>query len=120
MEENPMPVSRSIRVLFILLLAAGGLLFGSVQPGLADPNLDSDPIPPHRHFVQSPLGELVEVGPRVCDDPALQHAFNQFHSNVHHALSPISPPGTQPGPGSENGAPGLHNGFGADLTFRSC
>ncbi len=115
-----MPVSRFIRGLFILVLAAGTLLFGSVQPGLADPNLDLDPIPRHRHFVALPSGELVQVGPRVCDDPSLQDAFNQFHSNVHHALSPISPPGAEPGPGPEHGAPGLHNGFGADLTSRSC
>ena len=115
-----MPVSRSVRVLLVLVLAAGAMLFGSVQPGLADPNLDQDPIPRHRHFVQTTSGTLVEVGPRVCDDPSLQDAFNQFHSNVHHALSPISPPGTQPGPGPEHGALGLHNGFGADLTFRPC
>jgi hypothetical protein len=104
----------------MLVIAGGALLFGGVQPGLADPNLDADPIPPHRHFVQQPSGELVEVGPRLCDDPSLQHAFNQFHSNVHHALSPISPPGTEPGPGPVNGAPGLHNGFGADLAFTRC
>ena len=112
--------SRSVRALLMLVLAAGALLLGGVRSGLADPNLDADPIPPHRHFVASPSGTLVEVGPRVCDDPSLQHAFNQFHSNVHHVLSPVSPPGTLPGSGPTNGAPGLHNGFGADLTFTGC
>lgn len=111
--------SRTARAV-LLVGAAGALLVGDIRPGLADPNLDLDPIPPHRHFIQTPAGMLVEVGPRVCDDPSLQDAFNQFHSNVHHALSPVSPPGTKPGPGPLNGAPGLHNGFGAELTFRSC
>ena len=115
-----MPTSRSVRALLMLALAVGALLLGGVRTGLADPNLDADPIPPHRHFVERPSGELVEVGPRLCDDPSLQHAFNQFHSNVHHALSPISPPGTEPGPGPTDGAAGLHNGFGADLTFTGC
>ncbi len=115
-----MPASRSLRMLLMLAFAAGAVLLGGVRPGLADPNLDLDPIPPHRHFVRTPSGTLVEVGPRVCDDPSLQDAFNQFHSNVHHALSPVSPPDAEPGPGPENGAPGLHNGVGADLTFRPC
>ena len=115
-----MPVSRSVRAALMLVLAAGALLLGGVRPGLADPNLDLDPIPPHRHFMQTPSGQLVEVGPRVCDDPSLQHAFNLFHSNVHHALSPISPPSTEPGPGPVFGAPGVHNGFGSDLAFGPC
>ncbi|MDP9357799.1 MAG: hypothetical protein M3R02_21425 [Chloroflexota bacterium] len=45
---------------------------------------------------------MVEVGPRVCDNPALQHAFNQFHFNVH------------------AGAAGLNNGHGAEITATSC
>jgi hypothetical protein len=45
-------------------------------------------VPPHHHYVK--IGEtLVEVGPNVCDDPSLQHAFNQFHANVH-----VGAPGT--------------------------
>ena len=100
-----MPAPRSGRALLVL--------------GLADPYLDADPIPPDRHSVQRPSGAFAEAGPRLCDDPSLQHAFNQFHSNVHHALS-LNPPGTEPGPGPEDGAPGLHNGFGAELTFRGC
>ena len=115
-----MLASRPVRAALLLGLAAGALLVGGARPGLADPNLNLDPIPPHRHFIQTPAGALVEVGPRVCDVPSRQAAFNQVHSNVHHALSPVSPPGTEPGPGPLNGAPGLHNGFGAELTFRPC
>jgi hypothetical protein len=52
---------------------------------------------------------LVEVGPRLCDNPELQNAFNQFHANTH----------THDGVVGEIGpvAPGLHNGQGAELTF---
>jgi hypothetical protein len=79
-----------------------------VPRGEADPNLTN--IPPHRHWVQTPTGELVEVGPRVCGNPQLQKAFNQFHNNVH-AVS-----GSAIGPA----APGLHNFQGADLKSSGC
>lgn len=39
-------------------------------------------VQPHRHYV-SVDGRLVPVGPQVCGRPSLQHAFNQFHANVH-------------------------------------
>jgi hypothetical protein len=54
-------------------------------------------------------GALAEVGPRVCDNPSLQQAFNQFHVNVHNAALGQGP-----------AAPGLHNGFGADLEVHGC
>jgi len=76
--------------------------------GEADPTLGN--VPAHRHFVQSPDGGLVEVGPRVCDNPTLQRAFNQFHNNIH----AVTPSGLGPA------APGLHNFKGADLTFGGC
>ena len=109
-----------MRTLLIPALVVGALLLVSAPLVGADPNLDLDPIPPHRHFIETASGELVEVGPRLCDDPSLQDAFNQFHSNVHHALSPLSPIGAVPGPGPVEGAPGLDNGLGADITFRGC
>ena len=85
-------------------------LFG-VSAALADTNLPN--IPPHRHFVQTPDGTLVEVGPRVCENPALQEAFNQFHSNVHVAVG-----GSQ---GPDQSAPGLHNFSGAEIVaMRGC
>jgi hypothetical protein len=95
--------------LFIVIVAMLAVL-ATASTGLADPNLPN--ISPHRHFVASPTGALIQVGPRVCDNPAMQRAFNQFHSNVHVAV-----PGS---PGPDVSAHGLHNGFGADLTFRPC
>jgi hypothetical protein len=59
-------------------------------------------------------GSRATPGPRVCENPALQPAFNQFHYNIHHAL-PLE--GTN---GPQNGAPGLHNFKGADLIGRRC
>ena len=99
-----------MRKLFIPALAAGTMLLATALPSLADPNLPN--IRPHRHFITTPNGKLVEVGPRVCDNPSLQGAFNQFHSNVHHAVLGS--------PGPDESAPGLHNGFGAELTAGRC
>ena len=57
-----------------------------------------------------PDGTKVEVGPRVCDNPLLQQAFNQFHANVHHPVEG----------GQGPAAPGLHNHRGAELTVTGC
>jgi hypothetical protein len=99
-----------MRRVFVPALAAGVLLLATAAPGLADPNLPD--IGAHRHFVRTATGELVEVGPRLCDNPRLQRAFNQFHSNVHLAVAGS--------PGPSQAAPGLHNGFGAELESRPC
>ena len=101
---------RIARKLLVPALVAGAVLAATVVPGLADPNLPN--ISAHRHFIQTPDGRLVEVGPRLCDDPSLQSAFAQFHSNVHtHVLGSTGP---------AQSAPGLHNGSGADLIARGC
>ncbi len=76
------------------------LLLGSVQFAAADP--DPANVPPHRHFIETATGALVEAGPRVCDNPDLQDAFNQFHDNVHF------------------GAPGLDNHQGAEIIRQNC
>jgi len=89
------------------IVAGIAAILTAVATSQADPKLTN--IPPHRHFVETP-GGLVEVGPRVCDNPNLQAAFNQFHNNVH-AVSPS---------GIGRAAPGLHNMKGADLTFTGC
>lgn len=83
-------------------------VFIAVATSEADPNLGN--IPPHRHWVATPSGDLVEVGPRVCGNPQLQKAFNQFHNNIHVAS------GSAIGPV----APGLHNFKGADLQASGC
>lgn len=39
-------------------------------------------VPPHRHFVELPSGDLIEVGPDACaNGPSRQ--FDNFHNNVH-------------------------------------
>ena len=55
-----------------------------VGAGLADPSdLFVAQVPPHRHFIASPDGTLVAVGPQICERPNLEAAFLQFHHNVH-------------------------------------
>ena len=104
-----------MRKLIVLTMAAA-VLVGGASLAIADPNVPN--IPPHRHFVQTPAGKLVQVGPRLCDDPSLQQAFNQFHINIHaSATSPTTPIDTL---GPQHGAPGLHNTQGAELTIRPC
>lgn len=89
---------------------SAAVLLSTAGVALADPGLPN--IARHRHFVVTPTGDFRQVGPRVCDNPALQDAFNQFHSNVHSAVTGS--------PGPAQSAPGLHNGFGADLTATGC
>lgn len=89
-------------------LAAGvAAVLIAVATSQADPNLSN--IQPHRHWVSTSSG-LVEVGPRVCGNPELQRAFNQFHNNIH----VVSASGIGPA------APGLHNFTGADLLASGC
>ena len=90
------------------MTAGVAMIVFAVSTGLADPNLGN--IPPHRHYVMTPSGSMVEVGPRVCGNPQLQKAFNQFHANIH------APTGSSIGPV----APGLHNGFGPELLAGGC
>ena len=80
----------------------------AVATSRADPKLNN--VPRHRHFVRTESGGLVEVGPRLCDNPNLQNAFNQFHNNLHVAS------GSSIGPA----APGLHNFTGAELLASGC
>ncbi len=77
-------------------IVAGAALLGTTLPALADH------VPPHRHFIVTGNGKLVEVGPRVCENPALQAAFERFHHNVH------------------LGARGLNNERGAEIVRRPC
>ena len=97
---------KSRLILGILLAVATVLVTAAI--GLADPGLSN--VPPHRHWISTPAGSLVEVGPRVCDKPSLQNAFNQFHNNIHSVTSS----------GIGPAAPGLHNFKGAELTFTGC
>ncbi len=83
------------------------ILFGlGAVNAIGDPNLGD--VRPHRHWIQNSSGELVQVGPRVCDDPSLQAAFNQFHNNLHISA------------GHGPAAPGLHNGMGGEIVATPC
>jgi hypothetical protein len=104
-----------IRNLAVLTIAAGALAYGA-SVAVADPDLTN--VRAHRHFVQTPAGELVEAGPRLCDDASVQEAFNQFHYSVHHSFSSLTTPAPTLGP--QDGAPGLHNSRGAELIARPC
>ena len=90
------------------IVASLATILIAVATSQADPNLTN--VPKHRHFIRTESGSLVEVGPRVCDDPNLQRAFDQFHNNIHVAT------GSSIGPA----APGLHNFTGAEVLSRGC
>jgi len=79
--------------------------FGATA-AFADPDLSD--VSPHRQFIKISATEVVEVGPRVCDDPDLRSAFNRFHNNLHVTA------------GFGPAAPGLHDGIGADITATGC
>jgi len=86
---------------------------------LADPALPN--AGRHQHYIMTPNGDRVEVGPNFCANPDLQGAFNQFHFNVHHSEIRV---GGLPVPidslGPQHGAPGLHDGEGAELVAGPC
>jgi hypothetical protein len=96
----------------VIVLTVVGFLAG---PSSADPNLVN--VPTHRHWLGDPANG-VQIGPRLCDNPNLQQAFNQFHFNVHHSFIP---PPAGPGPidslGPQDGAPGLNNDHGGEITI---
>jgi hypothetical protein len=100
-------VEMKMRALLASVLLVGLVGF-SAATATADPSLGN--VTPHRHWIQLSSGKLVEVGPRVCANPDLQQAFNQFHNNLH-AVTPT---------GIGRAAPGLHNLTGAEITFSAC
>lgn len=106
----------------MLASALGGAsvaLLAFVGVGLADPAETLISPPNHRHFVVSSTGELIPVGPQICQNADLQGAFNQFHYNIHHSEVPGI--GDIPTLGPQDGAPGLHNGRGGEVIgVRGC
>jgi hypothetical protein len=91
----------------VALVPAGASL---ADPGLIDAR-------PHQHSLVTPNGRQVRIGPDVCADPDLQEAFNQFHFNIHHSGTLTNPIDTL---GPQHGAPGLHDGRGADVIAGRC
>ncbi len=94
--------------LVVGLAASVAAVLITVATSRADPKLSD--IPKHRHYVKQTDGSLVEVGPRLCDNPQLQRAFNEFHNNIH----AVSPTGIGPV------APGLHNLSGPEISAGKC
>ena len=97
-----------------LALAAATILVAlGASSVLADPPGMLVNPPNHRHFIETPDGDLIPVGPQICENPEMQLAFNQFHYNIHRSGDPLHGPVTTLGP--QGGAPGLHNDRGAEI-----
>ncbi len=108
-----------MRYLLCVVVVAPIALFAFAGTGVADPNLPN--VVPHQHFVINAEGDWTPVGPQVCPagtNPQLMKAFTQFHVNIHHSEIPPGVPIETNGP--QLGAPGLHNGIGADMQGRPC
>lgn len=89
-------------------------LLAFASAGLADPSdMYTATVPKHRHFLVKPTGEVVPIGPQICENENLQAAFEQFHYNVHHSVVPRV--GAIPTLGPQNGAPGLNNDQGGEI-----
>ena len=97
-----------MRTRLVLALSIIPVVLVMASASFADPDLGN--VQPHRHWIQNSAGNLVEVGPRVCDNTNLQTSFNQFHNNLHVAT------GSSIGPA----APGLHNFSGGEIRFSGC
>jgi hypothetical protein len=105
-------------VLALSVVSASVALLTFAGAGLADPPDTLISPPNHRHFIVTNDG-LVPVGPQICGNPEMQQAFNAFHYNVHHSEVPGI--GDIPTLGPQDGAPGLHNGRGAEVIgVRGC
>lgn len=66
------------------LLAA--VLVGGVVAIVPASAASAGPVPaanPHRHFIITPTGEMVEVGASACDNPNAKAGFDHFHAHVH-------------------------------------
>jgi hypothetical protein len=101
-----------LAVASVIALVPAGASFADPPDILVD-------APYHRHFIVTPNGDLVRIGPDICADPDLQLAFNEFHFNIpDSALPGIGAIDTL---GPQDGEPGLHDGQRDDMTaIRGC
>lgn len=107
----------SSKLTYVAIASTVGVLaYGGTA--VADPSTMFQPVPAHRHFLEKPDGTLVPIGPQVCGNPKMARAFAQFHYNIHHSHLPGI--GVVDTLGPQDGAPGLHNDLGADITARGC
>lgn len=97
-------------------LAAASIIASVPGASLADPNLPN--ARPHQHVLTTPKGNVVDIGPDICGNPELQHAWNQFHYNTHISESAPGVPVETLGP--QSGARGLHNDIGSDMAIERC
>ena len=104
----------SKRSSFALRLVASVIALVPASAALADPPNTLVNAPDHRHFLVTPNGDSVRIGPNICANPDLQQAFNEFHFNIHHSALPGV--GAIDTLGPQDGAPGLHNDVAADMT----
>ena len=109
----------TIATVLVALAAALLAALTLAGPALADPPGILPDAPPHRHFIRTTDGTLIPVGPQICDNPELQQAFNEFHYNIHHSVLPGPGGGPVGTLGPQDGAPGLHDLRGANLTAMS-
>jgi hypothetical protein len=111
-------MKRKLTVLGVAALVAAGSVMTATN-AFADPPSTLISPPFHRHFLVLPDGTRIPIGPNLCEHPELQQAFNEFHYNIHHSES--SPGVHVETLGPQGGAPGLHNGQGAEIIgVRGC
>jgi hypothetical protein len=66
-----------IRLGVVASLATVGLVASAGSTG-------ADGVPAHDHFLVTPSGSVVQIGPHVCDHPdELHEPFHNFHAHVH-------------------------------------
>jgi len=68
-------MKRIMLVLSVAALIATMVALG-VVPALAA-------VPAHNHYLQTPNGDYVRVGPELCAVAETQEGFDHFHHNVH-------------------------------------
>ena len=107
-----------MKKIFSTALIASVIAFVPATGALADPPGMLTNVRPHQHYVMTPNEDRVRVGPNICDDLDLQDAFNQFHYNVHNSATAPGVSAETLGP--QHGAPGLHDGRGANLVVGAC
>jgi hypothetical protein len=106
------------RFMLAVLVISTSIALAFAGAGFADPPSLLVSPPDHRHFIVTPDG-LIPIGPQICQNPNLRQAFDEFHYNIHHSEVPGI--GDIPTLGPQDGAPGLHNGRGAEMIgVRGC
>ncbi len=68
---------RRIRLVFSVAALMAAMIVVSALPAFAHT------VGPHQHFITTPSGEKVAVGPDRCAHPENEQGFQQFHHNVH-------------------------------------